>query len=378
MLSSIVTAINDIAVKRFHWTMDNDTFKIYKTPLIQKTPTTIHFDQIQFKCNLFFEPIIKITTLKTLPVSNGNVSNSFQFTLNSDQRQLLSKSSQIDGHPIYQIRFFCSKLDHSLNNLLVEFPPVCEIRLNGNTISATTLRVLKNKPGTVNPPDITIMTRKKDTNRVELVHGSISQSYIAGIFIVKRTPIQAIINEIKKRRISKESILKELQERQENEQDIALQSQTLLMKCPLAFSRIKIPIRSIHCHHLQCFDANTFLLMNEQRPTWACPVCNIKIESYNHLILDGYFMEILKNTPKHIESVNVEPNGHIVIVDEHPSLSENQEDTDNDEQEEKDAPAIVELSDDDDNLSIPSSPKSTQQQPASATVDLISSDEEDG
>lgn len=68
---------------------------------------------------------------------------------------------------------------------------------------------MKNKPGTVNPPDITIMTRKKDTNRVELVYGSINQSYIAGIFIVKRTPIQAIINEIKKRRISKESILKE-------------------------------------------------------------------------------------------------------------------------------------------------------------------------
>lgn len=146
----------------------------------------------------------------------------------------------------------------------------------------------------------------------------------------------------------------------------------------LAFSRIKIPIRSIHCQHLQCFDANTFLLMNEQRPTWTCPVCNIKIESYNHLMLDGYFMEILKNTPKHIESVNVEPNGHIVIIDEHPSLPENQEDTDSDEQEEKDVPAIVELSDDDDNLSIPSSPKSTQQQPASATVDLISSDEEDG
>ncbi|KAG1158458.1 hypothetical protein G6F37_005781 [Rhizopus arrhizus] len=193
----------------------------------------MHLDQIQFKCNLFFEPVIKITTLKTLPASNGNVSNSFQFTLNSDQRQLLSKSSQIDGHPIYQIRFFCSKLNHSLNNLLVEFPPVCEIRLNGNTISAATLRVLKNKPGTVNPPDITIMTRKKDTNRVELVYGSINQSYIAGIFIVKRTPIQAIINEIKKRRISKESILKELQERQENEQDIALQSQTLSMKCPI-------------------------------------------------------------------------------------------------------------------------------------------------
>ncbi|KAG1238417.1 hypothetical protein G6F68_018760 [Rhizopus microsporus] len=89
-------------------------------------------------------------------------------------------------------------------------------------------------------------------------------------------------------------------------------------------------------------------------------------------------MEILKNTPKHIESVNVEPNGHIVIIDEHPSLPENQEDTDSDEQEEKDVPAIVELSDDDDNLSIPSSPKSTQQPPASATVDLISSDEEDG
>ena len=44
--------------------------------------------------------------------------------------------------------------------------------------------------------------------------------------------------------------------------------------------------------YFQCFDASTFLQMNERKPTWNCPVCDKKA-LYDDLMIDGYFQEIL-------------------------------------------------------------------------------------
>ncbi|EMP36027.1 E3 SUMO-protein ligase PIAS1, partial [Chelonia mydas] len=57
--------------------------------------------------------------------------------------------------------------------------------------------------------------------------------------------------------------------------------------------RLIIPCRALTCSHLQCFDATLYIQMNEKKPTWVCPVCDKKAP-YEHLIIDGLFMEILK------------------------------------------------------------------------------------
>uniref|UniRef100_A0A673XSX5 Protein inhibitor of activated STAT 1 n=1 Tax=Salmo trutta TaxID=8032 RepID=A0A673XSX5_SALTR len=51
---------------------------------------------------------------------------------------------------------------------------------------------------------------------------------------------------------------------------------------------------ALTCSHLQCFDATLYLQMNEKKPTWVCPVCDQKAP-YQHLIIDGLFMEILNS-----------------------------------------------------------------------------------
>ncbi|MEQ2269013.1 E3 SUMO-protein ligase pias1 [Xenotaenia resolanae] len=58
--------------------------------------------------------------------------------------------------------------------------------------------------------------------------------------------------------------------------------------------RLTIPCRSMTCSHLQCFDATLYIQMNEKKPTWVCPVCDKKAP-YEHLIIDGLFMEILNS-----------------------------------------------------------------------------------
>ena len=51
------------------------------------------------------------------------------------------------------------------------------------------------------------------------------------------------------------------------------------------------PCRPSTCDHLQCFDANLFLMMNERKPKWLCPVCN-KPAQFKNLLIDGFFNEV--------------------------------------------------------------------------------------
>ena len=52
------------------------------------------------------------------------------------------------------------------------------------------------------------------------------------------------------------------------------------------------PCRASTCDHLQCFDASLYLMMNEKKPKWICPVCN-KAALYENLLIDGYFTDVL-------------------------------------------------------------------------------------
>ncbi|CAB1338952.1 unnamed protein product [Coregonus sp. 'balchen'] len=76
--------------------------------------------------------------------------------------------------------------------------------------------------------------------------------------------------------------------------EIATTSLRVSLLCPLGKMRLMIPCRALTCSHLQCFDATLYIQMNEKKPTWVCPVCDKKAP-YEHLIIDGLFMEILNS-----------------------------------------------------------------------------------
>lgn len=67
--------------------------------------------------------------------------------------------------------------------------------------------------------------------------------------------------------------------------DVEATGANVSLKCPLSTIRIDIPCRSTVCTHNQCFDASSFLQLQEQAPTWTCPVCN-KTVSFEALEVD--------------------------------------------------------------------------------------------
>jgi len=50
--------------------------------------------------------------------------------------------------------------------------------------------------------------------------------------------------------------------------------------------RMTVPCRASTCNHLQCYDAATYLMMNEKKPTWTCPVCD-RPADFSKLNIDG-------------------------------------------------------------------------------------------
>jgi E3 SUMO-protein ligase PIAS1 len=72
--------------------------------------------------------------------------------------------------------------------------------------------------------------------------------------------------------------------------DIVPGPETLTLKDPISMTRIDLPCKSRYCGHTACFDAATFLTLNEQTPTWICPICNRAISTEEDLFLDGYVL----------------------------------------------------------------------------------------
>ncbi|KAF9159375.1 SUMO ligase siz1 [Actinomortierella ambigua] len=163
-------------------------------------------------------------------------------------------AARLKADPELQVMIFCGWADTPPGQqILMEFPSVCEVKVNQRNLEAN-LRGMKNKPGTVAPGNITRLCRLEPTgfNRIDFVY----------------------VNTTK-----------------------------------LGFVRINIPCRSSYCHHLQCFDGYTFFHLNEQTPTWTCPVCSRNMLSWEEIVVDGYFTDILQNTPSSLESVTVQPDG---------------------------------------------------------------------
>jgi E3 SUMO-protein ligase PIAS1 len=79
------------------------------------------------------------------------------------------------------------------------------------------------------------------------------------------------------------------------------------LKDPISTLRITTPCRSMVCTHNSCFDAGSFLQLQEQAPTWTCPICN-KTISYEGLAVDQYVEEILKKV-RTADQVTIQPNG---------------------------------------------------------------------
>ncbi|KAF9568443.1 hypothetical protein CPC08DRAFT_813495 [Agrocybe pediades] len=274
---------------------------------------------IRFKDSPFFRIDQTVSHLVECPESTSATDRRQQalnFTLTADQAAKISSGSQ------YQLRLFCTSsifyagIGSFRSNALacpIEFPPTCEVRVNNTQITAN-LKGLKKKPGTAPPPDLNKYARTGVSNKVEMVYVNSQQpiqskKYYMIVMLVEATTIKSLVNNLRGQHIRpafevRERMVQALTE----DDDIIAGPQKMSLKCPLTFVRIETPCRSSKCVHPQCFDATSWYTMMEQTTTWLCPVCE-RVLDHKDLIMDGYFDEILKETPESVEDVIVEADG---------------------------------------------------------------------
>ncbi|KAJ5362279.1 transcriptional regulator family: Zinc finger MIZ-type [Penicillium brevicompactum] len=200
----------------------------------------------------------------------------------------------------------------------IAFPHQVELKVNLDEVKAN-LRGLKNRPGTTQPADVTSLIRKKAhyPNNIVMTYALTQKvdkftvvylKFFALANLVQQHPIEKLVSELKTRKlISKEQVLREMQNRA-SDTDIIATSSVMSLKCPLSTLRIQVPCRSIICTHNQCFDASSFLELQKQAPTWTCPVCS-KSTSFESLQVDQYVDDILHSTSSRVDQVTVEPDG---------------------------------------------------------------------
>ncbi|CAD5215988.1 unnamed protein product [Bursaphelenchus okinawaensis] len=79
--------------------------------------------------------------------------------------------------------------------------------------------------------------------------------------------------------------------------------------CPYGRIVMNYPSRSLDCSHLQCFDLVNFISVNEKKTNWKCPVCN-KTVLFSRLRVDDYFGQIIKDTKRIINEVELFKDGN--------------------------------------------------------------------
>lgn len=228
------------------------------------------------------------------PSQAGEIANSREIVYSDGNPPKVQYNVQI------QLRFCALDSTEEQDDL---FPQSLMVKVNGRNVPLPH-PIPSNRPGVEpkrpsKPLNITNSVKCSPTTTNTIVVQWVSdnvRNYAMTVAIVKRLSAEELFSRLKGKRIQPADFtrgrIKELTTAEEDDV-CAPTSLRVSVACPLGKNRMSYPCRGTSCKHLQCFDANLFLLMNEKKPTFMCPVCNRHLK-FDELCIDGYFMDVIK------------------------------------------------------------------------------------
>jgi len=229
----------------------------------------------------------------------------FQFTLKPDQATDIASNRDIQVGTkmdyLYQIQLRFCPLEQGKKDIADEFPPSVQVHVNGKMVQLPN-PIPTNKPGVEpkrppKPVNITPHCKLSPIlpNTVGIKWAAeFGKGWVVSINLVMKLTAQDLLERLKEKGTREPSYTRNLIKKKlsSDDDECATDSLKVSVTCPLGKMRMKTPCRPSTCNHLQCFDAATFLQMNERKPKWDCPVCNSKA-LYDDILIDGYYYEIL-------------------------------------------------------------------------------------
>lgn len=229
----------------------------------------------------------------------------FKFTLTSDQASIIPLNRDISNGKneyVYQIQIRICLIESGSTEITDYLPLGLHIRL-GNKVCPLPPTAPNTRPGTearrtARPINCTQLVKLNPflPNTITVNWTPDAKTYVLGVYLVKKLTADTLLQKLhaKGPRSSLETknyIIKKLAD---VDPDLATTSYRFSLVCPLGKMRMQIPAKSTNCDHLQCFDASTFILMNEKKPTWMCPTCN-KPCLYDDIQIESYFLEVVSS-----------------------------------------------------------------------------------
>jgi len=223
-----------------------------------------------------------------------------------------------------------------------EFPPSICVQVNGkmcplpNPVPTNKPNVEPKRPP--RPVDISPLLKLSPMiNNVVNVKwlANTNKGWVIHINYVENLDSSKLLEKLLKKGTRESEFTRELIKKKlsDDGDDIAMTNLKVTVACPLGKMRMSAPCRPTTCDHLQCFDANLFLQMNEKKPTWQCPVCDSDA-LFQNLMVDGYFLEVIKadELPEDENEIILNQDGswHPVPKEESDEARKKEEDDDDD------------------------------------------------
>lgn len=314
---------------------------------------------VKFKKLPFYDihgELLKPTSLVTQGSSRFQEAQ-FQFLLSPEQATNIASNrdirmgSKLDY--LYQIQLRFCQLDPSAEQG-DEFPPSICVQVNGkmctlpNPIPTNKPNVEPKRPP--RPVHITPLCKLTPTlNNIVSVKwaADYGKNWVVGIWLVEKLSSTQLLERLSTKGKRNPDFTRELIKTKltDDEDGIATTNLKVTVSCPLGKMRMSTPCRPTTCDHLQCFDASLFLMMNEKKPTWICPVCDSPAK-YDDIMVDGYFEEVIKSAelPEEENEIILNQDGSWNPV---PKDEEEERKRKEKEAEEKKNAVVLDLSDDD-------------------------------
>lgn len=269
--------------------------------------------RMSFKKSPFYDVVSDILRAQKLPEMPQN-----RHTVRAEIKLNDEQARQLKDDPSMRLMVYCGQYTgiNTYSDIDVAFPNQIEVKVNNEDVKSN-FKGLKNQPGSTKPADITGYVRKLAgyANQISVCYALTQRQFYYVVTLVKRHSAAELAQRIKNGSfISKQKVIDEMNQANADP-DIAATSSKMSLKDPVSITRITLPIRSNICQHTQCFDGRFFMELQEQAPTWQCPIC-AKTVSFESLCVDKYFEEILNTTSKSIEQVTIEPNGQWSVEQE--------------------------------------------------------------
>lgn len=286
-------------------------------------PDTYTGPMLQFKSTLFYILRRLISSAQVLRISKGRNVKTFRMKLHSSDVKILR------DNPNARVYLFCgTETTTDTTNTPIQFPPI-EIYVD-DVLTKQFTKGIKGKPGSARPADLTpYFALFEKPILVRIVYSDALEKFILYTYIVDEVPLEKLVEQISRKAhiptMATRAQIQKQNEVSEDDCDIVVATSSLTLRCPLTYARMKLPVRSIECDHIQCFDCESFLSMQQKIPLWQCPVCS-KYVDQNLLAISDYLQEIISETTDSVDSVILNADGSWKAVEEAESLPDSDDD----------------------------------------------------